>query len=78
MNALSSSSLRVAAARSRFLAVGVLIRIGFSFFGLRAGLALGGGAEADDGGFGRLPSLSFNFGVPDEGVGTGGGCDVGG
>lgn len=74
LSALSSSSLRVAAARSRFLAVGVLMRIGFSFFGLRVGLAFGGGAEEDEGGFGLLPSLSFIFGVPDEGVGTDDGC----
>lgn len=73
----SSSSLWIDAARSRFLAVGVLMRIGLSFFGFRGeGLALGGGAGAGEGGtevLGLLPSLSLIFVVPDEGVGTDGG-----
>lgn len=77
----SSSSLWIAAARSLFLAVGVLMRMGLSFFGFLAGLALGGGAGADEGGtefLGLLPSFSLILGVLEEGVGIEGGCDVGG
>ena len=67
----SSSSLRVEAARSRFFEVGVLMRIGFSFLGLRVALAFGALVGVDVGtaeGLEVLLNLSFSLGMPDEGV----------
>lgn len=78
---VSSSSLRVEAARSRFLAVGVVVRAGLSLLVFRGAFVFGGAREAGGAvgvSFGEaalvpLPNLSFNFGGAVEGLSTGAG-----